>query len=208
MGNEKKALLVLLAGLVSATLMTPASFAANPYFSVQVGATWLEDADLDGVDAEFDTGYNVGAAGGYDFGMARLEAELAYRENDFDKLKLGGLSAGADGDMSAFSFMVNGYWDLENATPLTPYLGAGVGVANVEISDLEVAGIDVADDDDTVFAYQLAAGIGFELNQAMILDLGYRYFATEDPEFDSDLGGDFEGEYDSHNVSLGLRMNF
>ena len=43
----------------------------------------------------------------------------------------------------------------------------------------------------------------------MAIDLGYRYFATSDPEFDDDLGlGGFESEYKSHNVSLGLRMNF
>lgn len=213
----KRTVQVLLIGLVSLTLMASVSFAAgNPYASVQIGATWLEDADIDYNDpgfiddeSEFDTGYNIGAAVGYDFGQGRLEAEVAYRQNDFDKINIDGIDFSADGDASALSLMVNGYLDIENQSPFTPYLGAGIGVADISFNDVEVVGVGFADDEDTVFAYQLAAGVGIEVAPALIIDLGYRYFATDDPELDDDLAlGGFETEYDSHNVSVGLRMNF
>jgi opacity protein-like surface antigen len=44
------------------------------------------------------------------------------------------------------------------------------------------------------------------------LDLQYRFYATDDPEFevnDPDLGKiTFESEYMTHNVMAGLRFNF
>ena len=42
------------------------------------------------------------------------------------------------------------------------------------------------------------------------VSLGYRYFATDDPEFgvDGDDGNDFETEYATHNVNIGCACNF
>lgn len=200
-----------------------ATAAVGPYFSIQGGATWVQDADFDydlpspfsiSGESEFDTGFNIGLAGGYDYGLARLEAEVAYRENDFDKLKAnisgfgspldGTFEGSVDGEINSLSFMVNGFLDFENETSVTPYLGAGLGVANVEVK-----GDDFDDDDDTVFAYQFAAGLAFAVSPYLSLDLGYRYFATEDPEFDDDVvGASYDNEYQTHNASLGLRMTY
>lgn len=196
--------LVLVVCMMASLLLISTSFAAGPYMNVQVGGTWLEDADVEGIaDIEFDTGFNVGVAAGYDFGMTRLEAEVVYRENDIDKVEAFGLSLNADGDISALSLMGNAYLDIETGSPVTPYIVAGIGLARVSLNDMKIEGIRVSDDDDTVFAYQFGGGVAFALNEAMAIDLGYRYFATEDPEFDGD-----EVEYKSHNVSLGLRINF
>jgi opacity protein-like surface antigen len=228
----KRTLLSLLVALASVTLLASVASAAgapyhpmHPYFSVHVGGTWLQDADVDFDDPgffkdeiEFDGGYNLGAAFGYDFGMARLEVELAYREADVDSIRVDFINSKGDGDFSATSLMLNGYWDLETGSPIVPYFGGGIGIANVSANKVKFfdEGIRTryVDDDDTVFAYQLAAGIAFALNPAMALDLGYRYFGTSDPEFDADVqlvGNNprgFETEFNSHNVNLGLRMNF
>lgn len=206
----KKTRFMFLVCLVSSFLMASFSFAAvGPYVSGQVGATFLQDADFSasgGLTGEtsFDTGFNLGVAGGYDFGPARVEGEVAYRLNDVDEYQVNGLGTFAgDGDVSTLSLMANGFWDIETGSRVTPYLGAGIGVAQVSMDDPSVP----MDDDDTVFAYQLAAGVAFDLNPSLALDLGYRYFATSDPEFD-DAAGTFETEYMSHNLSLGLRYTF
>jgi opacity protein-like surface antigen len=222
----KKALLLCLATVVMVGLSASVSLAAaGPYLTLQGGATWLEDADIDfdgvpssdfSLEAEFDTGFNAGVAAGYDYGPARLEAEIAYRQNDVDKFKGQfqgeGFEGSADEDVSATSLMVNAYWDIPTGSPITPYIGGGVGFANVSFNEVEVEGVEIVDDDDNVFAYQLAAGVAFEINPNLALDLGYRFFATEDPELEADLGAgfeaDFETEYESHNVSLGLRFIF
>jgi opacity protein-like surface antigen len=228
----KRTLLSLLVALASVTLLTSVASAAgapyypmHPYFSVHVGGTWLQDANVDFDDPalfddeiEFDNGFNVGGAFGYDYGLARLEIELAHRENDVDTINVDLIDFKGDGDFSATSVMLNGYWDFETGSPVVSYLGGGIGFANVSANNVkffdELGAVRYVDDDDNVFAYQLAAGLAFALNPALTLDLGYRFFGTSDPELEADPllvdppFGDFETEFDSHNVNLGLRMNF
>jgi opacity protein-like surface antigen len=227
----KRTLLSLLVALAAATLLASVAAAAgapyypmHPYFSVHIGGTSLQDADVDFDDPgivfddeiEFDNGFNVGAAFGYDYGLARLEVELAYRENDVDRVNSEGFAFRADGDFSATSVMLNGYWDFETGSPVVPYIGGGIGFANVSANNIKVFDVDgvesFVDDDDSVFAYQLAAGIAFDLNPALTLDLGYRFFGTSTVELDANpllfQPAGIETEFDSHNVNLGLRMNF
>ena len=90
--------------------------------------------------------------------------------------------------------MVNGFYDVENKTPFTPYIGGGIGFANVDLDS----------EDDRVFAYQLGIGVGYAIDEVITLDLGYRYFATSDPEF---LGG-IKAEYSSHNLLVGIRVTY
>jgi opacity protein-like surface antigen len=87
--------------------------------------------------------------------------------------------------------------DLPLSERVRPFLGAGMGLANVKID----RGFD--DSDDTVFAYQAIAGLGFPLTHVTTLDLQYRYFATADADFD---GTDVE--YQTHNFFAGLRFDF
>jgi opacity protein-like surface antigen len=211
----KRKVFGLLATLLASACLVSVSFAANvPYLGVQVGGTWVDDADLSDQtgsfgEAEFDTGFNVGVTGGVDCGPGRYELELTYRQNDFDQISDPGFgSLPVDGDISALAFMANAFWDIATGSPVTPYLGGGIGVANVSINDLGAFGVPFADDDDTVFAYQVGAGVALELNPNMALDLGYRYFATSDPEFTDVDGFKFESEYKTHNASLGLRIMF
>ena len=228
----KRTLLSLLVALASVTLLASVATAAgapyypiHPYLSIHAGGTWLQDADVDFDDPalfddeiEFDNGYNVGGAFGYDFGMARLEIEYTRRENDVDTINVDLLDFKGDGDFRAKSVMLNGYWDFETGSPVVPYIGGGIGFAKVSANNVkffdELGAVRYVDDHDNVFAYQLAAGLAFALNPALSLDLGYRFFGTSTVELEADPllvdppFGKFETEFDSHNVNLGLRMNF
>jgi len=46
----------------------------------------------------------------------------------------------------------------------------------------------IGSEDDTVFAYQIGAGAGYAVNKNITIDLKYRYFATEDPDFEGIKG--------------------
>ena len=60
----------------------------------------------------------------------------------------------------------------------------------------------LGDKDDTVFAYQLAGGIAYEITEQIIADLRYRFVATSEPEF---AGGE---EYNSHSLVAAIRFSF
>ena len=153
-----------------------------------------------GTELSFDTGFNINGAFGYEYDSGlRVEGELAYRANDFDEVIIGafGLSAPIEGDIEVFSIMLNGFYDIPLGGSWIPYIGGGIGVGFVR-SDLSTFGIET----DPVFAYQVGAGIGYEITPSIIVALDYRFFATTDPEFNTGI----EAEYSSHNVGLNLRF--
>ncbi len=212
-----------------ALVLSSAQAAEGQYVSLQGGASFLYDATNVGggisIESVFDTGFNVAVAVGYGIrnSAIRVEGEVSYRRNDLDKLtitndggagvaagvgSLNGLSLAADGDVSALSGMVNAFYDFQLANSVKPYVGGGIGVARLSINDAAVLGITVVDDDDIVFAYQVGGGVGFEATPTTTIFLDYRYFATADPSFSDVLGGAFDSEYASHNVSVGIRHNF
>lgn len=181
----------------------------GPYFSGQLGMAVMEDSDLsDGYSTAtlaFDPGFASGFAAGFNFGMFRIEGEWGYQGNEIDKIK--GYDYEYDeyysekvssGDMEVYSFLGNIYLDFVNPSPVTPYLTAGMGMAQVELNDFFYDNYD-----DSVLAYQVGAGLAFQINPHFSIDLKYRYFATENPEFDG-----IEAELASHNVYCGFRFNF
>ena len=177
---------------------------AQPYLSGNIGGYSVNDADInDGDDdgeVSFDDGFVATGALGRTVGSAgRVEAELGYRANDIDKTKIDGEGEVAnDGDLATISLMGNAYYDFNIGSSFTPFLGAGIGLANIE------ADTDLTDkENDTVFAYQLAAGGSLAVGEKLNIDLQYRYFATDDPEFDG-----VEAEYNTHNLMFGLRFTF
>ncbi len=76
--------------------------------------------------------------------------------------------------------LVNGYVDAGTWYGVTPFVGAGVGVANIKVSNLidlsPGGGFGYAGDrSQTNFAFALMAGIDFAITPNLSLELGYRY---------------------------------
>jgi opacity protein-like surface antigen len=188
--------------------------AAGKFYAViGAGATLFPDPEvtdstLPGVTGEIgtETGFNIHGAIGYRISDAfRAEAEFTYRQNDIDQLTIAafGLSASgaASGDVTSASGMINGYWDIPVSGMIKPYLGAGLGVSRVD-AELTVAGV-TGEGDDTVFAYQLMGGVQYDISSNAAVRVGYRFFATADPEF-----GTTESEYTTHNIDAGVVFKF
>ena len=196
----KKQFVVLLALTMFIGLGVSAAFAA-PYVSGNVGAVWLEDTDIgdDFGDVSFDTGFGITAAIGnaYENGL-RGEVEFGYRTSDIDEFDSDFGSRSINGDVSTISLMINGYYDFMPKETICPFIGAGIGYANVE-GDID----ELGSEDDNVFAYQVAAGVAFAINPQTKIDVQYRYFDTDDSGFD-----DLEAEYGTHNAMLGVRYSF
>ena len=212
----------LLCGFVVLALTVSSAYADinnGWYYGLNAGGALLTDGDWKASngsgsgDIEYDTGFLVSGAIGYKFGMPRLEAEILYQSNDADQLNtVGGTPASVDGDISSLAFMVNGYIDFANESSFTPFIIVGAGVANVEFDDLRYtsSGTKIIDDDDTVFAYQVGAGVAVDISENFILDFKYCYFGTSDPDFPdaTDATNTIETEFASHNITIGFRYNF
>jgi outer membrane immunogenic protein len=90
-----------------------------------------------------------------------------------------------------------------------PYFGGGIGGANISAGEVRVGPVTVADNSDTVFAFQLGAGVGYEVIPNVALTFDYRYLRTTDPTFkDLVLGSSFRSEYHAHDLRLGARYQF
>jgi len=183
------------------------------YVAAGLGASFVDDVDATQAGVTLTTDLDTGILGtgafGRSFGNFRAEGELSYNTNDVSTVSALGVSLGASGDVSTFGFMVNGYYDFETNSKWTPYIGGGIGGANVSINSLSVVGVPLADDDDTVFAYQAKVGVAYEFSPAWEGTLGYRFFGTEDADFVDSTGGSFSTDgSQAHIVELGFRFRF
>ena len=206
----------MLSGCIILLLLSYSIVAADGlYLNGNIGASVLSDSDLEqtfegiteSATLEFDTGLNFGVAVGHDFGYGRVELAVDYKPHKLDRFhdvtvtgegipgeeNFGDFEA--RGKIHALSIMGNGFYDIHLNSPVTPYIGGGAGFAQIRFDESDIT------DKDTVFAYQIGAGIGYHIDSESILDIGYRYFATSDPEFDG-----AEAEYQSHNFVIGLRL--
>lgn len=203
-------------GAMLALAATPSQAQGPWYGSVNGNAVWVSDPDWSsniGVsgDLEFDSGWGIDGALGYSLSGSlqgfRVEGEVGYRSNDIDKVNVNnfGQFPGATGDADVWTGLVNGYYDIDLGSNFIPYVGAGLGVARVS-GKITVPGAAISDND-TVFAYQLSAGVGYAVSPTTTLFAGYRYLATDDLDF-SGGGTTVSTEYHSHNAQAGVRFSF
>jgi opacity protein-like surface antigen len=194
---------ILLVGLLIAA-STTSVFAAGPYIGTALGVTILHDSDVkipgtSKITASYDLGFGMNMSGGYNFDGARIEGELGYKSTEIDKISGPGRSGYVQGaDVTIMSYMVNGYYDVRTPSPVTPYIGVGLGLVNVKIDINGMSG------DDTVFAYQLMTGLGIAIKKNLILDLSYRFQSASG---DANISG-ADVQYMSSNFNVGIRYNF
>jgi len=209
----KKFVLILI-GCFFVAFPTVCLGATDWYGSMNAGVTFVSDSDItynelgfSGTEKwEYDTGYTFGLTFGKKMDQMRLEGEVSYGRNEVDSVDGISIPSGYSIETSLLNFMFNGYYDFKSGNALTPYLTAGAGFSRVE-ADINLA--PVIDDkyDDTVFAYQLGAGVGYAMSEILTLDFRYRFLGTADPEF-SYPGGTAEAEIFSHNLTVGIHMAF
>ena len=228
----KKFLIAIITFLAfsSPSLGAATSGQPGPYFSGFLGVSIFKDITVSNYDSqsstsisekfEFDPGIYIGGTGGYDFGFARLEGELSYRGAEIDSITSQSNNYSIhdiDGNLGVFSAMVNGYFDFHNDSRFTPYLGGGIGIATLILSDVDgyvTRGNNTYyqslywESDDTVFAYQLGGGLDIALNKRFSIDVGYRYFKTDDAHFDSYYSTASDVSIESHNAMVGFKMKF
>ena len=200
----------------------------------------LDGAAFEFLQADFESSGLFGGAVGYrvnNWFRADVSAEYRMRagfdgfdryDGDGDGL-LTNMTVGNDGtneytaDKSEFLILANAFVDLGSYHRISPYVGAGVGASYTMISNLQdintpQSSTAYANDHGAwSFAWALYAGLGFEVNDHLTIDMGYRYLDIGDAESGDIISSngtnaivnplEFEG-ITSHDFTLGFRWNF
>jgi opacity protein-like surface antigen len=174
-------------------------------------------------------GYTVGGAVGARFlEFLRGEINLSWRESDVDRMPLNGGPSPASGDVGLFAAMANVYGDLDlDDWVVIPYAGVGIGYGLIVLdAESDAKGIPRANHIDakqSVFAWNVMAGVTYPYTEITTFTFGYRYIATTDPKFKDRIEGVepsttanpngrgtrfLDSEYDAHELMLGVRFNF
>lgn len=163
----------------------------------------------------YEPGMAVGGAFGYrlgnsfpQIGKGRIEAELSYRKNDLDEVEFSTGTFPAGGDVSSLSLIINAITEYKTHPKFTPYFGLGLGAANVSMNDTRANGGRMIDDDDVVLAYQVMAGVDYDLDENWVLDFGYRFMGTASPEFIDSQQRVVTSKYFSHTFGFGIRFEY
>ena len=172
------------------------------------------DVSASGVEGkvELKDAFVFGGALGYRFPWVRLELNGSYRKFDTDKVKTQNQSVSGNGDATAAVGLFNLYLDPDLGVPVHPYLGGGVGGAYVKLDTGDDALLRV-DDEAGAFAWNLAAGVSYDITKHVTLSAGYRYLRFEGTDFSASVAGVNADGVDvddviSHEILIGLRYTF
>lgn len=109
--------------------------------------------------------------------------------------------------------MANVWYEFDTGTALHPFIGGGIGAAIVDVDDLQLGATALRSDSHTSLAYQLGAGLAYDLGDNVMLTAEYRFFVAADVT----VGGVVEivngvpiaahdkFDYQAHSVMLGIR---
>jgi opacity protein-like surface antigen len=189
-----------------------------------------------GWKTEFDNGYALSAEFGrmFDNGF-RASAEIVYSKADVDThrgVQVGGavidavdaaviagsptqlgatvgqVVASDAGSIKNTALFANVYYDFNRGGTISPYLGAGLGVSNVEVT-YRPSDIGIIDGSKTKFAWQVKTGAAYRLNDRFDVFSELAYRATDDIEFSNLL---FPGNLGIRNeqtvLSIGARWRY
>jgi opacity protein-like surface antigen len=181
---------------------------------------------VDDYDAAFELGWSVDGALGYQFGGIRAEAEFSYlsvNQNKIGETELKAEDYDALPQLTAMSFMANGWYELDTGTPFSPFIGFGLGAVNVSFSAVTPKNapdeFEPTESTGWGFAYQAGAGLGVEVADGFSIRLGYRLFGTLETTLTSETESADNPIYDTaigtvafpmmaHRIELGIGYVF
>ena len=139
--------------------------------SVSLGNTWLLEG---GVGCGFggSRGFRIEAIAGM-HGVREFKGIVAAPQ-------YGTIDQPIEGSLKTYTVMLNAYKDLGNFNGFVPYVGAGIGIAynsfgNFLVPNVDWNGWNNFSGNDLSMAWALMAGVGYQISDRAIIDVGYRY---------------------------------
>lgn len=157
--------------------------------------------------AKLEDTWSIGAGYGYNFDWFRADVTADYRAN----AQFTGIMGELFGELTTWSTLLNGYFDLGTWSGITPYVGAGIGAAYHETRKWhDLYGDPVfAGGSNWELAWAVMAGLAIQFTPKASLDVGYRYVDLGKAE--SGLDADFNAikvktdNISAHEVRVGIR---
>jgi opacity protein-like surface antigen len=217
----KRFTLLACVSLTAVTLSSQMAAAEDfkPYVSLFGGASLLNPVNTvtpgnTPYSVKTNTGYLIGGAVGLKWNdMLRTELELSHGSNNANSYNIkGGAFNPASGLISATYLLGNVWLDIPTQTAFTPYIGGGLGVgwATADVSyNGNISGYG-SNASGGALAYQVGAGVKYNVSQNIDLDIGYRFKGLGKTNFNDRDGTGFynQATLNSHNIQVGLTFSF
>lgn len=212
-----------------------ASAQRGMYGGVFGGYTFSPDASWEDYYSSIDLNVQETGIFGVKFGFNpppikffSIEFEYSYLNPDMDRTVFATVGSDYDaieGNAKIHNFMFNAIVKYPEGK-IHPYLGLGIGASYFDFSVTATSRLNGVSYhtrrsyDDTVFAWQVLAGVDIELTNNLSLDIGGRYFDTEslNDSYDDDYYDDHDYDHDHYDgptldyrtfmVTLGLKFRF
>ena len=119
--------------------------------------------------------------------------------------------------ISSTSAFINGYYDIKEMNGFMPYITAGIGLSKNKGGDFtsiesikNVSNIDPKGKTQTEFGYNAGAGLAYNLNEHVTLDLiNYKYYDLGQVSTENDVAGEASvGKLKVHSINTGIRIKF
>ena len=178
-------LLVPIAAQAQSDWFTAGQSQPGFYIGGEGGLNWL----LNNSGNSYNTGWAAGGKVGYDFVGPRVELEGMYRSNSGNGP---GITNQVYGEIHQVSAMANVLYDFAPGATITPYIGAGAGVAFIDNALATPCSLC-----STEFAYQGIVGLGWNVSQSFRVDLDGRYYGTTNP-----------GGFQNNNIGVMLGVSY
>ncbi len=220
------------------------------YLSTTIAADFANSGEFDGIQApvagapgtagdpaavavDYDTGFSVRGAVGYEFKrglfiknlVPRVELEFEYAENDVDDGSFNGTDQIFGGEITRYAVSVSVYNDIRWAADqkFVPFFGSGLGIGVVEadIASAPAAGGTAIPEflvtgDESSFTTHSSIGAAYEINEKIDVFVEGRYTDYRNGTFQrlfvGDGSGSFtadvEGDTEIFSAGLGLRVRF
>ncbi|MDR1665801.1 MAG: outer membrane beta-barrel protein [Puniceicoccales bacterium] len=195
------------AAIASVSLSADSGMSSSyrPYISL--GAGFAKPGSKD--DVKYKWGFLGKASLGVSYDAWRLELEAAYRRSKVDEFTATGIKKD-EAKYSVLSGMVNLFYDYSFTEEFYGYAGVGIGVAHAAYElTLAAAPNTKSTSGKLVFAWQLMAGLGYDINEDWSLTAGYRLFNTTKVKVTEATAGELTKKAPfTHTVEIGLRYSF
>jgi len=193
-----------------------AQTASKLYVRVDAGGSFPTGSDLDGFDPSAVVGAGVGIK---ILPFLRTDITASYRPSYAGSATVDGILEKSE--IKNLSGFLNAYFDIPTGPfPLTPYVGAGVGIARNELGTTTatngVSTVAIAGTTQTNLAFQLMGGVSFPIFVGTALDFSYHYLDAGQfkTSTNATLNGvpvalaASSGRLRAHEVQIGLRVGF